>query len=133
MSSTSLRGLLETGHAGRVASSRVCDVGLSASAMLFGLASLAYPLGHDQSIHYVVAREWLLHGSLPYRDFFDHKPPGIYLLHMAAMSIFGPHEWAIRPLELATVIALGWIVATLSVPRDAPAKGRFGFGALAVS
>jgi hypothetical protein len=133
MTSATVAGALrELRSPDRATALRARDAALSVCAAAFGIASPGYPLGHDQSIHFVVAHEWL-HGALPYRDVFDHKPPGIYLLHMLAMRLFGEHPWAIRPLELVTVVALGWMVAMLATPRGVDASGRYGTCALAVS
>src|SRR5262252_10503852 len=72
---------------------------LDACAIVFAIAfaapSVIYPLGHDHGVHAYVGREWL-HGGLPYRDAFDHKPPGIFALHAFAMALFGEGEWPIR-------------------------------------
>ena len=113
------------------------DFGLVLLAVLFGAASLGYPLGHDQGVHFYVAREWLERGSLPYRDAFDHKTPGIYAVHAFAMVLFGVHTWAIRPVEMATVMGLGACVGALAKGRTTgghgASRGRNGGAVLLVS
>ncbi len=89
------------------------DALLFAVGALMGVLSFAYPFGHDQGVHYYVAREWLLRGAIPYRDTFDYKTPGIFVLHAIAIVLFGEHTWGIRVLELACVACLGVIVAGL--------------------
>ena len=37
----------------------------------------------------------ILEGELPYRDFWDHKPPGIFYLNAAAFQLGGVDEWSI--------------------------------------
>jgi hypothetical protein len=82
----------------------------------YGAASLAYPLTLDSGVNGYVAREWLLRGSLPYRDSFDHRAPGIYVLHAACIALFGQHAWGIRVAELGAVVALGWLGASAATP-----------------
>lgn len=82
-------------------------------AFAFGLGSFLYPLGHDQSVHAYIAREWLARGAMPYRDTFDHKTPGIFFVHALSRVLFGSRAWAIRPIEILTVIVLGVLVAQL--------------------
>jgi 4-amino-4-deoxy-L-arabinose transferase-like glycosyltransferase len=53
------------------------------------------PFDYDESVYAVVARG-MLHGSLPYRDLFDHKPPGIYFWFLASFGLFGETTWGIR-------------------------------------
>ena len=55
------------------------DLAGALAALVLGLPSLAYRYGPDQAMFHYVAREWL-EGRLPYRDVFDVKPPGIFVL-----------------------------------------------------
>jgi 4-amino-4-deoxy-L-arabinose transferase-like glycosyltransferase len=48
----------------------------------------------------------MLQGDLPYRDVWDHKPPGIYFLGIAAQSLWGPGVEAFRLLEQFNAVAL---------------------------
>ncbi len=48
----------------------------------------------------MVARS-VLDGGMPYRDAFDFKPPGIFLIYALARALFGPAQWGIRVLEVA--------------------------------
>lgn len=59
---------------------------------------LLEPLGRDQAVFYVLGRE-LLHGRLPYRDLFEHKPPGILLIYTLAALLDGGDGWAIALLD----------------------------------
>lgn len=94
-------------------------VGLSSAVLLLAAAlvalpSLAYPLGRDQGVYFYVAREWLHHGAIPYRDLFDHKPPGIYVIYAIADAISHGHVWGIRVLELGAIALSGWLAAQLT-------------------
>lgn len=82
-------------------------VGLSA----FLIATFGY--GRDQGIYTVVART-ILEGGMPYRDAFDFKPPGIYLLYALARIPFGSWHHGIRIFEAAGMIATVFGLAHLS-------------------
>ncbi|MEO6419778.1 MAG: hypothetical protein ABIP39_10245, partial [Polyangiaceae bacterium] len=97
-------------------------------AVLVGLPSIAFPFGPDQGLYFYVGREWL-HGSIPYRDVFDHKTPGIYVVHAVCILLLGEHTSSIRVADLLCVLALGAIVARLATPRSAPVpRGFIGLG-----
>jgi hypothetical protein len=83
------------------------DVVLGGLAALLTLPTLLYPFGRDQGLYYYVAREWLYRGSIPYKDVLDHKTPGIYVIHLVAIALFGPHEWSIRVVEALGVLVFG--------------------------
>lgn len=101
---------------------RAFDPILGALGVLFGLGSLTYPFGRDQGLYYYVAREWVLRGSIPYRDVLDHKTPGIYLLHALSVLLFGETMWGIRLLDLLCVVAVGFAAASLSAARGEPPR-----------
>lgn len=92
------------------------DLGLGAAGVLIGVSSLAYPFGRDQGLYHYVAREWL-RGSVPYRDVFDHKTPGIYLAHVLAIRVFGTNMWGIRVLDLLAMVALGVLAGSATFKR----------------
>lgn len=89
-------------------------VGVVATAALgLGLTarSLGWPLVHDVPImHYVAAR--LLEGAAPYRDLFDMNFPGVYLVHMLSLAVFGRGDAGFRALDL---VLLGLTVAGLAL------------------
>ena len=70
---------------------------------------LAFSFGRDQGIYATVA-EGILQGELPYRDRWDFKPPGIFLVYALAFSVFGPSMIAPRLVEalfmVGTVLGL---------------------------
>ena len=81
---------------------------LAASALLLAYlvwASRAWPLIHDAPLmHYIAWRS--AEGAVPYRDLFDMNFPGIYLLHMVALGLFGAGDGGWRAFDL------GWLVLT---------------------
>ena len=110
------------------------DAALGALATLVGLVSLTYPFGRDQGLFFYVGREWLLRGSIPYRDVWDHKPPLIYLTHALSIALFGEHMWTIRATELVLVGALGWVASRVATPFAEPVRpGAWGAAWLSAS
>ncbi len=96
---------------------RLDSIGVVA-AIVYGLPSLAYRYGPDQAMFHYVAREWL-DGRLPYRDVFDVKPPGIFVLEAILLTLFGESEVVLRAAALVAVIAVG-ALAALAFGDDGP-------------
>jgi len=48
----------------------------------------------------------ILQGDLPYRDFWDHKPPGIFYLNALAFGILGVDAWSLWYLSLVWTLAI---------------------------
>lgn len=67
---------------------------------------LLYGHGRDQGIYSVVART-VLDGGMPYRDAWDFKPPGIFIVFAMARVVFGSGEWAIRAVEVLGLVLTG--------------------------
>ena len=57
------------------------------------------PLSPDSSV-FAYAGKLVTEGQLPYRDFWDHKPPLIYYMDALAISLVGPTPWAIWWLDV---------------------------------
>lgn len=82
-------------------------------SLLLRLPGFALPLERDEGAYAYVAWNWL-HGGLPYRDAFDHKPPLVYLLYMPPLLFGAPTALAIRVwatllflVDVALVFAIG--------------------------
>lgn len=110
------------------------DAALALIGVLVALPSLALPLGRDQGLYFYVAREWVERGALPYKDVFEQKTPGIYLLHATCIGLFGKVVWGIRVFDLLMVVALGVaaVIAACGRDRSAP-RGLYGVAILATS
>lgn len=106
------------------------DIALVLVAVALGVPSLWFPFGSDQAIHYYVGREWVLHGAIPYRDTFDYKTPGIFVVHALLIAVFGEQTWGIRLADLACTIVLGLLIARLVDQRR---RGMTGFVCFATS
>jgi Dolichyl-phosphate-mannose-protein mannosyltransferase len=65
---------------------------------------LTFSFGRDQTIYSLVG-EGVLHGKMPYRDLWDFKPPGIFLVFALAQGLFGRGMVAIRVLEVIGMVA----------------------------
>jgi uncharacterized membrane protein (UPF0136 family) len=110
------------------------DALLALVALLMGLPSLTFPFGRDQGLYFYVAREWVRHGAIPYRDVLDHKTPGIYVLHAISILLFGERMWGIRVFDIVAVFLVGWLAARAVTERNkvAPA-GLVGLSILSGS
>lgn len=109
---------MRAGSAVRALRDRWLDAAGVAGAIGLGLPSLSYPFGVDQSIHWYIG-ERLLEGELPYVSGISTKPPLTFVVHALAIALFGDHQWSIRVVDLAFVVAIGFVVAALRArPRD---------------
>lgn len=80
-----------------------------AAACILGIASLsviilAFGYGRDQGIYAMVGRA-VLAGKMPYRDAWDFKPPGIFLVYAATRALLGGDQMAIRVVEGVGIVA----------------------------
>lgn len=96
--------------------------GLIGLALLIALPILTYPLGRDQGMYANIART-ILDGGLPFIDMWDIKPPAIYYIYAAGISLFGSGSAALRAIDLAvlpfTLATLYWISLRLTGKRPA--------------
>jgi hypothetical protein len=110
------------------------DFFLAAMGVWTGLASLTYPFGRDQALYDYVARAWVLRGAIPYKDVFDHKTPGLYILYASAVRLFGPTTWGIRVIDILGVVLTGVLAAAVALPRkERIPPGLMGFAVLCAS
>lgn len=94
------------------------------------LQILLFAFGRDQGIYALVA-DGLLTGKVPYRDVWDFKPPGIFLVYAAAQALFGKTMLAPRLIEVAGL--LGVVVSLIRLSSIYLGNSRPGLfaGALA--
>jgi len=93
----------------------IFEICLCVLALIYSLPSLAYPYGRDQSVFHYAGREWL-RGLIPYRDVFDHKPPGIHVIYALASMVSKNQMWGIRLFELAAIFTMGWFIVKARQP-----------------
>ena len=96
------------------------DLALGTLGVAFGAFSLAFPFGRDQGLYAYVGREWLEHGAIPYLDTFEQKTPGVFLVHVLAIAVFGETTAGVRAIELLATALLGVLCADLARPPRAP-------------
>jgi hypothetical protein len=76
--------------------------------------SRGWPLIHDAPLmHYIAWR--ISEGAVPYRDVFDMNFPGVYLLHLLALKLFGVGDTGWRAFDLAWLAATSLAAAALAV------------------
>jgi hypothetical protein len=97
---------------------------------LSGLQIVLFSFGRDQGI-YAVVGEGILRGKMPYRDLWDFKPPGIFVVYGLAQAWFGHTMVAPRLLEVAGLV--GAVFALQSLAHSLFGMRRVGLvgGALA--
>ena len=66
----------------------------------------------DESLYLLVADQWL-QGHAPYTAVFDNKPPGIYVLFVLALKVFGRSVFAIRVLGCLFVTATCYLISRI--------------------
>lgn len=86
------------------------------ATVLYALPSLAYPFGMDQPVHWYIGKRWL-EGLMPYATGVDTKPPGVFAIHALSVLLLGDHQWSVRVVDLACVLATGALVATFRTRR----------------
>ena len=88
----------------------------AAGAFILRIASVAEPLGIDQSL-WASAVRGMSRGQLLYRDVWEQRPPGIYLIYLAGFRVFGWTPATVAWLDIfasaATVVLLYAIVRPL--------------------
>lgn len=111
---------------------RVSAASLALAAVVVAAPSLAFPLGRDHGVPFVVARALLRHGAAPYVDTVDARPPGEYLTYLAPMLLLGARPLAVRAGEFAALVVLAWASARAVAPH-ARGAGPFAAAALAAA
>ena len=71
-----------------------------AFVIIFGLPTLIIPLATDQVLYALGART-ILDGGQLYRDFWEIKPPLVFLIYTIPLAAAGDHMEAVRGLDLA--------------------------------
>jgi 4-amino-4-deoxy-L-arabinose transferase-like glycosyltransferase len=72
------------------------------------------PLQMDEGVYSYIG--WgMFDGLVPYKDVFDHKPPGIYMLYAVAFLLLGPTALSVK--VFGTIYTLGTVLAVFQVAR----------------
>ncbi len=92
---------------------RIVQIGC-ALVIAFSLAELlTYGYGRDQGIYAMVARA-ILAGKMPYRDAWDFKPPGVFVVFALTRALFGSSQFAIRLVEAAGLVGMSAAMVKLA-------------------
>lgn len=91
---------------------------------------VTFSYGRDQGIYAMVARA-ILEGEMPYRDAFDFKPPGIFVIYAVARGLFGSAQVGVRLLEAAGLA--GMALGMVHLARVEWGDGRIGLVAAAMA
>src|SRR5690606_25320788 len=86
---------------------------LGALIALSALLGARFGLARDAALSTIAAAP-MLGGGMPYRDAFDFKPPGIYLVYALARLCFGSWPHGVRIFEAAGLLATAWALAELA-------------------
>jgi len=90
-------------------------LGLVGLAGLLVWRSRGWPLIHDAPLmHYIAWR--IGEGAVPYRDLFDMNFPGVYIVHVLALRLFGAGDAGWRAFDLAWLTAASLAAAALAAP-----------------
>jgi hypothetical protein len=89
---------------------------------LFSLGGTPFLLGGDEQVFWMNALR-MLHGELPYRDFFEFTPPGADLVYFSGFTLLGPRVWVPNVVQLVLGITLSWLCFHIarSITKPAPA------------
>ena len=82
-----------------------CVLGIILFAGLIRIPSLTQPLGPDQGIMSVIG-EGILHGKLPYKDFWEMGSPAIFFTYALMFKIFG--------ISMSTIPIMDTLVSMLT-------------------
>ena len=82
-------------------------------ALLLRIPATAEPLGIDQGF-WASAAHQMSHGQLLYRDVWDHKPPGSFLMYLAAFSLFGWTTASVAWFDILAATAATLLLFTIA-------------------
>jgi 4-amino-4-deoxy-L-arabinose transferase-like glycosyltransferase len=88
-------------------------VGLLLLVVIVRLPAWSAPLARDAGVYAFVGQQ-VAAGHLPYRDVWDHKPPGLYYLFALALVLFPDSTVTLRACELMWVGLTTWAVYSLA-------------------
>jgi hypothetical protein len=78
----------------------------------FLLPGTPLPSTGDETLYFIHGIR-ILHGQLPFRDYFTYVMPGVDLFYAGVFGIFGVHAWLARTIEIllggTTAVVLVWI------------------------
>lgn len=85
---------------------------LVAGLLVLSLTAFFSHISTDENVFWQVAKIWNL-GKLPYRDIFDNKPPGIYLIYLSGLKLGLNTEQGVTLLARLLTMMFNWVSAWL--------------------
>ncbi|MBI4493560.1 MAG: hypothetical protein HY690_12290 [Chloroflexi bacterium] len=82
-------------------------IGLAAAVVALKLSEAALPIGSDQGLYTYIGQA-ILHGRVPYRDYLDPKPPGVFYLRAAVLAP-APQDWNTQCLSGPLHASCPWL------------------------
>ena len=95
---------------------------VAASCLLLRIASIAEPLGIDQSL-WASAVRGMSRGQLLYRDVWEQRPPGIYLIYWLGFSALGWTAATVAWLDILAAVATTWLLYAIVRRLSTPTTG----------
>lgn len=89
--------------------------------MVAGALRLGHPLAAFDEGFLLVGAERLLHGELPYRDFYALYPPGQYAIVALLFSLFGVQALVVRLYCLVVRAVVAWLLYRIAHRLAGPA------------
>lgn len=89
----------------------VAGSGLASAAVLLPTSPANMPYTYRDSGMFLYGGWQMLQGALPYVDFWDHKPPMIFVVNAAGLLLGGGSRWGVWALELVAV----WLAALMGL------------------
>lgn len=86
--------------------------------LLLALPTLTYPLGRDQGEFATIGRG-ILSGQAPYTQLWNPKPPAVFYVYAAAMTLFGQTSPALRFIDLLIFPGIAWALFDIGRRRHA--------------
>src|SRR6516225_7121518 len=88
-------------------------LGFVTASLLLGRGFTALAPGHaDAKLFAYIGRAWL-HGSVPYADVWDNKPPGIFATNALVFALFPDNFAALAVVEGLSVALCLWSLWSL--------------------
>ena len=109
----------ETAPAPRGTTNSLFNRALLATAILFVLVRafpiLSFPLGRDQGT-YLTIGQGLLEGKQLYRDLWDNKPPGIFIVYAGIAKLFGRVMWSAAAVDILLLLLISYFLFRFTEP-----------------
>jgi 4-amino-4-deoxy-L-arabinose transferase-like glycosyltransferase len=91
--------------------------------------TIIYPYGRDQGI-FGYAGHSILRGGVPFRDFWDPKPPALYYVYALAEALFGYSMSSVRVLDLVMQAATAAVLCAIAARLSGSAATAYAAGLL---